>query len=106
MFTNTKAVIEFAAKTGLYIDQTLADHKVTLGEAMGFAGTLIQVPGMLPKFQAMPAELKDLTNEGKAEIIKWAEDQLQFSSQKTERIIESLLGVSVHTVALLEAIKS
>jgi hypothetical protein len=92
---NLQLVADFAVELASKLNKDLQDSKVTLLEAVGYIGTLIQLPTIIQAIKFVPAEIKDLDPEEQSLLVNHIAYRL-----KTEKLAVATEFAS-HTLNLL-----
>lgn len=84
----TKEVIIFTAKLGNAIGKSLADGKITFTDAANFIDPLMKLPAAFAGIENVPAELSDMNEADRQELIQVAKDEFDLDNDKAEILIE------------------
>lgn len=91
----TKDVVAFALTLGEDLSSALADGAVTLSEIPTFLDAVGKLPAAISGIASVPTELSHLTDEEKAELIQYVQDNFKIESEKVEgAILDGLKLVS------------
>lgn len=92
---NIEKVADFGVALASKLTKDLQDGKVTWFEAVGYIGTLTQLPTLIEALKVVPAEIKDLEAEEQQKLIAHIANGL-----KTEDL-EVATEFAKHTLNLL-----
>lgn len=92
----TKDVIIFGASLGNAIGESLEnDGKITLGEYTNFIPALLKVPAALTGITDVKAELLDLDETEKVELIEFVKSEFDIADDAAEEFVESTVTVAL-----------
>jgi len=91
----TKDAIAFIASFGNAMGQSLEDGKFELGEYINFIPSLIKLPEAISGINKLPDELRNITDEERAELLAFIKDQLDLPQDATEELLEDSLETAI-----------
>ena len=98
------AVITVCKFTTAIVDSIADDGKITLGDFPKFINPVISLPAAISGIGEVPAELADLTEEEKTELVQLVKDELELGDN-AEAVIEKALTILYELKALLDMLK-
>lgn len=87
---NLKKAVKFAIDLGEQFAESAKDG-FTWKDSFSFIDELLQVPGLLSRSKDIVAELKDLSEVEKEELVAWAKDELDLEDDALEAKVEGAL---------------
>lgn len=100
---NLKAVAKFGIELGEKAADALADGKITASEAFGFLPTLMAIPDILSRKDAIVAEFKDLSGDERYELNAFIQAEFDIANDALENKIEKGLNAVVAVLDLVSA---
>lgn len=91
----TKELLKFVIELGEGIDKAGADKKIDVMDVQYLIKPLASASAAFEGADKVKAELADLSAEEAAEIVKYAQDELQLSNEGIEKSIEAALKVGL-----------
>lgn len=101
----TKELLAFMIDFGEAMDKSLEDKKLSVVDAMNFAGVFMAMPAAFEGIGLVPKELKDMDDVERAELVKYVEEELDLASDKTEEKIEDALKLASSIYSFIQLFK-
>jgi hypothetical protein len=102
----TKEALAFVLSLGNALGTTLADGKITLSEAPQFMGALMAAPAAFQGLTEVPAELKDLDDAEKAELMAFVQSEFDIPNDQIEGVIEEGLALALAIYTFVEKVRA
>lgn len=110
---NIITVMETVLAVGSDIGSAMTDGKLTLAETLALSKHIPGAIGAIKAAPDLPAELSDLDDEERAQIIAHFADKFDLPNEELEQRVKRLFGIAVNfskqiveTVALVKAFRS
>lgn len=100
-----KAALQFAITLGKGISETFKDGFQPLTDTLKLLPTLMQLSPIIENKAQLVEEFKDLTDEEREEIKKWAKENFDIADDRLEAIIEKSAGLVLEVMGLIDAFK-
>lgn len=102
----TKELLGFVLKVANAFGESLEDGQVTIGDVSNFVDPILSVGDAFANASEIPAELCDLDDEERDDLLAYAKSTLSIPETKIEEIIESCFDVVSELHILVTKIKS
>lgn len=100
-----KNVLGFAIALGEAVDESLADGKISIADAMNFFNALKAAGPAFQNFDKLSAELKDLEESERADLVAWVNSEFHIADASAEHVIESALELVSKIYLFIESLK-
>jgi hypothetical protein len=99
----TKDVLKFAISLGEAIDLSLADGKFGIEDLGNMIAPMVSAGEAFAGIDQVKAELSDLDQAERDELVQYAKDELQLSNEGLEQKIEAALKMAadIHKFVLM-----
>lgn len=101
-----KEVVAFGVSLGNALGKALEDGKITLTDAGLVVDPLLKAVPAFNGLEQVPAELADLTDEEKAELLQFVSEAFDIPQEKTEALVERGLKIAVDVIGFISALKA
>lgn len=101
----TKELLKFAIELGEAMDKATADKKIDITDVQFLIVPLTSAGAAFEGADKVTAELKAMSAEDAAELVKFAQDELQLSNEKLEEKIETALKLAVDLFKYVQLFK-
>jgi hypothetical protein len=101
----TKELVKFGISVGESIDLSLADGKIGLDDAMNFYNAVLSAGDAFKDISKVPAELGDLDQEERDELLAFVEAEFDIANDKLEAVIEEALKTALQVYKLVETVR-
>jgi len=98
------AVLTICKFTNAIVESVADDGKITLGDFPKFINPVISLPAAIIGIGEVPAELDDLTEEERAELIQFVQDELQLGD-KAELVATKALNILYELKSIINLLK-
>lgn len=88
-----KEVASFICEAVNGVDKSMADGKVSLGDAMNVVPAMLALPAAIGGIKSIPAELKDFDPAEAEEFKAHVAAKLDLSNDAAEAVAEEVMGV-------------
>ena len=102
---NVKELLGFVFSLTEGVFKSLEDGKFDLTDMLHFVGAFKDLPSAVADITAIPDEIKNMTDEQKAELKQWVKDDFDIPLEGVEAAVESGLSIIIDLFSLWGKIK-
>lgn len=102
----SKELIAFTLKLGNGLGASLEDGKLSFTDAPKFMDAMMAAPAAFQGISEVPAEMKDLDEAEKAELIAYAKTEFDIPQDKVEELVEEGLSLAIAIYNFVEKVRA
>lgn len=103
---DVKELLKFGIETVEAVDKSMVDKKLDMNDLVNFMGAMQTSGAAFQDVHAAVEKIKVLTVEEMQALKVYACDELQFTNEKVEVVVEKVLGLIVDLFTLVVKVKS
>lgn len=101
----TKELLKFVIGLGMALEKALADGAIGVGDLVSFWSPLMNINDALKDISLVPKELADLSEDEKAELLAYIEQEFDIGNDALEAVIEKALKAGLQAFELIQCVK-
>ena len=102
----TKEMLGFVLSIGNALGASLEDGEVTIGDLTEFVAPLLEAGDAFAGAVSIPAELADLTEEERTELLTYAKEKFSIPEDNVEDVVECGFDTVVQIYELVQKIRA